>query len=124
MIHEVPYIVNILLDGVPNCGASILSSNMLLTAAHCVWKANNKYSILSGSEYINSGMKHNIIGKLIHPHYERRRYMIVNDLALLKMFPDIDLIHSHNRRIELYNENVVPGTPATISGWGCIEEIG
>lgn len=121
-IQEVPYIVNILVNGITNCGGSILTSELVLTAAHCVNIKNVTIKILSGSEYADRGIEHNLTGKLIHPHY--RKSISGNDIALLKISPPIDLIHSHNRKIELYKGNVPLRTFGTISGWGCIGETG
>ena len=122
LIQQVPYIVNILVNGVSNCGGSILTPKIVITAAHCVFMNHVTYHILSGSEKINSGVQHNITGKLIYPYYNP--HMSGNDIALLKISPPIEFIYSHNQRIELYRGNIPSGTLGTFSGWGHIKETG
>ena len=80
MIHEVPYIVNILKNGVPNCGGSILLSTLIITAAHCI-KDDAIYSVLSGSRHENRGIPHNITRKIIYPLFIPGG--LLNDLACL-----------------------------------------
>ena len=120
-INEVPYIVNIRKNGKHSCGGSILSSEIILTAAHCIDQPGN-YTISSGSLYGNQGTSHNIIRIAVHPNYYKRAF--ANDLALLTIIPPIDLIHSLNRKITIFNGNVLPESLGAISGWGCIKRIG
>ena len=115
-IENVPYIVNVLENRIPNCAASILSPNIVITAAHCV-EDNSNYTILSGSSFINRGNRHRVTKIQFHP--ERLKKGDENDLALLTIFPPIDLVHSPNREISLYNGDIPPNTYGTISGWGC-----
>ena len=116
MTEKVPYIVNILQNGVSACGGSILSTNIVLSAAHCFLERKVKYSLLSGSRYVDRGVLHKIMRKIIYPEF--RAHMLANDLALLIISPNIDLVHSPNRQITLYNGIVRPNTIGTFSGWG------
>ena len=111
-----PYIVSILKNGIINCGAAILEQSILITAAHCIANENMTYTILSGSPFRNHGIPHTIRRKIIHPHYNERQYS--NDLALLIIYPPINLEFPPNRKISLYNEPIVPNTLAIFSGWG------
>ena len=108
------------MNGILNCGASILSPVVLITAGHCVIE-NAEYTILSGSAIKSEGIRHKIIEKIFHPNLNTISY--VNDLALLKIRPPIDFIYSHNRRIELFDGNVPLNTFGTLSGWGCTHVI-
>ena len=116
-IQEVPYIVNILKDGESFCGASILSRNILLTAAYCVHDDHAVYVILSNSIYRNIGLPHRIEIKYIHDHYNSTN--MANNLALLVISPPIDLVNSHNRHIELYKRRGRIPSHGRLSGWGC-----
>ena len=120
-INQVPYIVNIRRNGQRTCGGSILSPEIILTAAHCIEIPGN-YTILSGSSNRNQGISHNIIRITVHPHYNRRAF--ANDLALLTIIPPIDLIHSPNRKITFFNGNVLSETLGEVSGWGCMKQNG
>ena len=119
-LHQAPYIVSLHEDGTHICGGSILEPYFVLTAAHCV-EANSSYTILSGSSYLKSGVHHNVIRIRIHHGYHPSRF--TDDIALLTIYPPIDLVFSPNRRIPLFNGQVQPNTLGTISGWGCTERI-
>ncbi|XP_033230876.1 trypsin delta-like [Belonocnema kinseyi] len=117
-IHQVPYVVNILMNSLPACGGSILSEYVIITAAHCFDDHTGKYSILSGSIYVDQGTHHSIKRILIYPHFHPKKYG--NDLALFSISPAIDFARSTNRKILLYNGHVPPNTLGTVSGWGSI----
>ena len=119
-IQEYPYVVNILKNGMTECVGIILSPTFILTAAHCIEFPNVTYSVRSGSSYANGGIHHNIIWKMPHPQYHKN--LFPNDLALLIISPAIDLVHSYNRKISLYNGYVSPNTYGTVSGWGSIHK--
>ena len=67
-----PYVVNILKNGVSHCGGSILVSNIILTAAHCIRNTMppSRFTILSGSSMRNNGTPHNIVRQIFHPLYD------------------------------------------------------
>ena len=118
-IEQVPYVVSIKKDGNHICGGSILEPHVILTAAHCVEKYAN-YNILSGSSHLKNGIYHKVIKIIKHPDYHPSTYS--DDLALLTIYPNIDLEHSPNRRISLFTGNLSMNASGTISGWGCIKE--
>ena len=118
-IQQVPYVVVIKQREKPICSGSILASNIILTSAHCVEGYFTTYSILSGSPCVNYGIRHNVIRKILHPGFRSRSYE--NDLALLIIFPPIDLESFYNRKIEINEGPVLANTSATVSGWGCID---
>ena len=118
-IQQVPYIVVLQEHGKPTCSGSILASNIILTSAHCVEGYFATYSILSGSACVDHGIHHNVITKIMHPGFRPRTY--TDDLALLIIFPPIDLESFHNRKIEINERPVLTNTFATVSGWGCID---
>ena len=116
-IDRVPYVVSIHKYGEFNCVGSILASNVILTAAHCVQQPVSTYSILSGSTSANNGTSHSISLKIVHPGYNPRGF--VDDLALIIIHPPINIYRSVNRKIELMVGPVPPYTLGTASGWGC-----
>ncbi|XP_033218450.1 trypsin 3A1-like [Belonocnema kinseyi] len=131
-IHEVPYIVNVKANKATICGGSILAPKIILTAAHCfLWHQHPLlckkcsepiiYTILSGSEERNGGILHTIKKRITHPDFQPPLYS--SDLALLVIFPPIDLVHSPNRGIRLYNGFVSPKDFGIFSGWGCTKMI-
>lgn len=117
-IEQVPYIVNIQKYGYSGCAGSILSPNIILTAAHCVHDGFvGIYKILSGSSLRNRGIIHNVRKIIVHPGYHWPFY--IDDLALLDIFPPIDINFSPNREIRLHRGLLSPNYFGTLSGWGC-----
>ena len=117
LTQHIPYIVNIITDGIPNCAGSILSAHIILTAAHCMDHDLFLCKVLSGSQFVNQGIPHNITRKIIHPDFVHGRFS--NDLALLIINPPINIYNSFNQKIEVKEVPVPPHTFGTVSGWGC-----
>ena len=117
LVH-VPYIVSIEEEGQYICGGSILASNIIATAAHCVDEPNVTYKVKSGSSHVVYGILHNVTRKLIHPQFNFHT-LFTNDLALLVIEPHINFRHSQNREISLFNGHLPPNTLGVFSGWGC-----
>ena len=116
-IRQVPYIVNIQVNGRSQCAGSILTPHIIITAGHCVDAHDVTYTILADSQFRNGGMLHNCTRIIKYPAYDALN--LENDLALVIVFPPIEIERSDNRKITLHNGNLSPGTPATFSGWGC-----
>ena len=119
LTQHVPYIVNIIIDGIPHCAGSILLAHIILTAAHCVNHDLSHYRVLSGSQFANQGIPHNITRKILHPNYGADTF--TNDLALLIIYPPINFYNLFNQIIEVNRVPVQPNTFGIVSGWGCSE---
>lgn len=121
-IQDVYFIVNILENGFPSCGGSILLPHVIVTAAHCVYDPV-MYSVLSGSSCIDHGISHNLLRKIIYLEFHPA--VLPDDLAVLLIAPPVDLYpNSINQSIPLHNGHVNPHEFTTVSGWGCTNEIG
>ena len=115
-IREVPYIVNIHKSRMRHCGGTILTSQIVLTAANCFRNRNASYNVLSSSPYADIGNHHNIVKIIIHPDFKWND--LEADLAILIIWPEINFVRSASRRIELYNGHIPPNSYGKISGWG------
>lgn len=120
-IQDAPFIVMLLVDDRPLCGASILSHNFFLTAAHCThdMKANH-LSIRSGSSHFGEGEK-NLVSKIyVHPEYNAANFD--NDFSLVKIFGRI-MYNKNQMAIKLMDEDdeVTVGDMGRVLGWGNTE---
>lgn len=120
-IDEIPYQVSIKRLDYPLCGGSIISSKVVLTAAHCLQQSHLKhYAVMAGSASIEGGERaqvRNIERFENHPewNYETLR----NDISVIFVDKAFNL-----------GSNVLPiplprtglflkeNTTVTVSGWG------
>lgn len=101
-----------------NCGAAIIRSNYVLTAAHC-YKSKikfNKYRISVGATYREDpGELFPIKRFIVHPRYDAATK--VNDIALIEMEKPFDF-DAKIKAVEI-NRNPIEGKEiAIVAGWG------
>ncbi|KAK8761464.1 hypothetical protein V5799_027271 [Amblyomma americanum] len=125
---EVPWQVSLQRNGYPFCGGSIIEPTIVLTAAHCVRRFPNGFTVVAG--IVNLGKRTS--------HYQRRNVSSIrrhpkfgtdganNDIALLKLAEPFDFKGSDG-----YVAPVCLPDPKhrmegsiTVSGWGKTRETG
>jgi len=125
--HAWGWIVSLQLNDVHRCGASLLTYEYAVTAAHCVDDVLNNpsaLSILAGTNYLNSTSSTNsqrrTIAKIyIHPNFDP--VTIVNDVAILQFST---LSASPNASLAFiclptaYQDPFDVGTNLVAIGWG------
>ena len=116
---EYPFMVSLHLNGSHWCGGSLIASDQVLTAAHCVESGApaSSYDAVIGrhAQSSNIGESIRVEEITIHPSYNT--FTLDSDLAILKLAtrsnaPTIEVATSADA--ELF----APGTNATVIGWG------
>ena len=102
-IEEVPYQVQLVLNGTFQCGGSIIAPRWILTAAHCINSRDVRIDLLqvrTGTSIRNDGGSlHNAVHKIVHEKYVNNWGF---DIALLKVTISI---FSISRTIDCKNDN-------------------
>ena len=95
--HEFPWVVGVRTE-FGKCGGSIISKNLVMTAAHCLFNSKKELvqeiSILMGHSDLSSDLikKQRVESILIHPQNGNKKYY--NDVALLRLSKDLEFDNS------------------------------
>ncbi|CAH1378761.1 unnamed protein product [Tenebrio molitor] len=123
-IKKVPWQVSVQRYGRHDCGGSIISTEYVVTAAHCTNGINrNMMTIRFGTSWNKKGKEVGIRSIHQHPYYNPQ--LIDYDISLLRVASPFRL--SKNVAIIGLPSSTTswpPGTSALVSGWGRITENG
>lgn len=115
------------------CAGSLISSDLILTAAHCLDSEITKLkhiTVIAGSNLLSNGDKRGqertIFEVFIHPDYENDTKL--NDIAIIRLSRPFDMSNSRLSIVCLPNamtvesiaelEYPMPGTSLVVIGWG------
>jgi secreted trypsin-like serine protease len=136
--NEFPYIVSIrraeleIIFGEPYhiCGGSIINTDTVITASHCLFDPFGNHLSQPGSYFVIAGFlriwsdidtaqRFDVIEIYKHPNFDME--VLQNDIALLKVAPDFtfDLPSIQPISIET-NKNLSEGTKCSVHGWGTL----
>uniref|UniRef100_A0A8C0MGC8 Enteropeptidase n=1 Tax=Canis lupus familiaris TaxID=9615 RepID=A0A8C0MGC8_CANLF len=120
-----PWVVSLYYNGHLLCGASLISNNWLVSAAHCVYGRNlepSKWKAILGLHMRSNMTSPQVVTRLIdqiviNPHYNKR----TKDSDIAVMHLDFKVNYTdYIQPICLPEENQVfpPGSLCSIAGWG------
>ena len=95
--HEFPWVVGVRTES-GKCGGSIITKNLVITAAHCLYNSKKELvqeiSILMGHSDVSSPLikKQKVESILIHPEFGNKKYY--NDVALLRLSKNLEFDNS------------------------------
>ncbi|CAF0923503.1 unnamed protein product [Adineta steineri] len=118
------------------CAGSIIASDLVVTAAHCIYSeilTLSKLTLIAGSNLLSDTDKQGQIRSVhevfIHPQYDNR--LTLNDIAIIRLSKPFNMSDSRLAAICLPNavtaeENAIsedpkPGTNLVVVGWGVTE---
>lgn len=118
-IESRPFQVSLQRLGFHMCGGSIVASNIILTAAHCVSPNQaNFYQIRAGSAtWRSGGVTMGVKTVKIHPKYNPQT--MDNDVAILELVGNLPY-DARVQPIKIPSKELVApdGTNLVVSGWG------
>ncbi|KAJ9595090.1 hypothetical protein L9F63_013616 [Diploptera punctata] len=121
-IASYPYQLSLRYGGSHICGASIISANWALSAAHCIVGSASTLTLRAGSTYSNSGGTiHQVSQATRHASYSSST--LDYDIAVLRVSSAFSL-GSNIQVVSMETGTVAAGTNAVVSGWGTTSEGG
>lgn len=118
-IEEFPYIASLQRYGMHTCGCNIISSNFLLTAAHCTYGASaSMFTVRLGTSFQSSGGEM-IYVKSIMQHKQFDYRSVDFDYSILELVSPIEFDKTKQPiALPKQNEEVEDGAVVVTSGWG------
>ncbi|XP_046504290.1 enteropeptidase [Equus quagga] len=126
-----PWVVALSYNNRLLCGASLVGSDWLVSAAHCVYGRNlepSKWKAILGLQMTSNLTSPQVVTRLIdqiviNPHYNKRRKE--SDIAMMHLEFKVNYT-DYIQPICLPEENQVfpPGSICSIAGWGTVEYQG
>lgn len=108
-----------------NCGGSIYSEHLIVTAAHCViGRVASQYQIVAGANERRSvdGVVVPVKEIIMHEQYDPSTYD--NDIALIVLGAPLPINNVTIKAIPLADKPSANGATAIVTGWGTLRENG
>lgn len=118
-ITQFPWIISMLRLGSHRCGASIITANRLLSAAHCtIGIPGNGFTIRAGSTQHNAGGQVIATTNVInHPQYNAQT--LNNDICVMNLASNlVGNAGVASIGMPVQGQATAAGVTATVAGWG------
>ncbi|KAJ2944807.1 hypothetical protein O0L34_g1698 [Tuta absoluta] len=122
-ISQAPYQVSIVKYGRHACGGTLVSSDLIVTAAHCITDTEpSRYQIRVGSSSSSGGGKLYAVGEVI-PNNDFNFSDMDFDIGILWLSRPVEF-NENATAIELFDEQeeVPDGEDTIVTGWGHTQE--
>ncbi|XP_050550453.1 collagenase-like [Spodoptera frugiperda] len=132
--HPYPFFAGLIISliGKPTmesfCGSSLLSSNRVVTAAHCYFDGDDrasKFEVVLGSNLLYQGGERHITRHVqVHPYYDPK--FLTNDVAILYLPQNVrftNLVHPIRLPNNYEQTNTFEGYTAVAVGFGYTNDL-
>ncbi|EDS26274.1 hypodermin-B [Culex quinquefasciatus] len=122
-IENVPYQLSLLRNNFFSCGASVISEQWALSAAHCVYPAPSPHTVTLGGGATNKldSIIFEVAEIILHPQYDDWAFQY--DASLLKTTQPMVGYNIAPIALMPVNEDFPAGTRAVVSGWGVMDIV-
>jgi len=116
--HSWPHQVALFIDNMYFCGGSLISTEWVLTAAHCMDGAGF-VEVVMGAHNIRENEASQVTKRStdFFTHENWSSWLLTNDLALIKL-PEAVELNENIATVSLPSSDVSVGTTVTPTGWG------
>lgn len=120
--HSFPWTVNVInMKSMKSCGGTIISSNIIVTAAHCIVDEPQHIKVIAGAATLLGRLNlfnyYSVSDVFIHPEYVA---CCDYDLAIIKLKKNLERSSMINSIClpDKIDQELEPETKAIVTGWG------